>query len=184
MRTDVIATLGPSGTCSEIIARRNLSKLKTATDVRLFATYEQAFEAVENDDAAAALVAAAYPRLNELVMKLSRSVVITSSFVDDTPALVICSKRFSLLELKAPGRTIACVSAPKPLLQALLPNCDIVPATSNADAARYVEDGRTDGALTTEPAALSLGLGVLHSFGEVPMAWVIFEKRQDDQQKR
>jgi hypothetical protein len=177
MNFDVVATLGPSGSCSDIVATRNLYRFSGAKIIKLFPSYELAFDAVQEDTAAAALVAAAYPSLNVLVMKLSRSVVITSSFVDDTPPLVIASMRATTSELMERGGTIACVDAPSPLVRALFPKCQVVVAASNSDAALFAADRRTVAALTTEPAAAKLKLAVLHSFGSVPMAWVVFSKR-------
>lgn len=177
MNDGVVATLGPSGSCSEIVAARNLHRFAGAKTIILFSSYELAFDAVETDRAVAAIVAAAYPRLNVLVMHLSRSVVITSSFVDDTPPLVIASNRVTQPELMLQRRTIACVDAPAPLVRALLPNCQLIPAASNSDAALLAASGRTDAALTTGPAATKSQLSILHSFGSVPMAWVVFSKK-------
>jgi hypothetical protein len=182
MNSEVIATLGPRYSCSDIVAKRNLRRFTGVRTVRLFPTYELAFEAVENDHAGAAMVAAAYPRLNELVMKLSRSVVIIESFVDDTPALVIAARDVEARELTGEGKTIACVGAPAPLVSSLFPKCHVVPASSNSDAALFAADGRVDAALTTEPAAIQSNLRVLHSFGSIPMAWVIFKKRRNQEQ--
>jgi hypothetical protein len=178
MTIDVVATLGPSGSCSDIVATRNLYRFAGATNIKLYSSYELAFDAVEKDQARVALIAAAYPRLNVLVMHLSRSVVITSSFVDDTPPLVIVGRRVNAADLTEHGGTIACVEAPAPLVNALFPKCQIVAASSNSDAALFAADGRTDAALTTEPAAVKSGLPILHSFGSVPMAWVAFSKCQ------
>ena len=168
-----IATLGPSGTCSDFVLARNLFRFGSSVTIALFSTYELALEAVEQDIAQAALVAAAYPGFNELVFKKPHLTVISDSFVEETPPLIVAS----LTLLKQTPRTIACFRAVTPLAKDLYPDATLVPALSNSDAARIAYNGETDAALTTAPAATSHGLMELHSFGSVPMAWVVFNKR-------
>lgn len=170
----VVATLGPSGTCSEIIAWSNLSRFAPDAVVRLFPTYERAIEAVAADEADAAMVAAAYPRLNEFVMTTPRRVVITDAFVCGTPALVLAASR-DWQDQGINGRTIICVTATIPFARERCPASPLREANSNADAAEMAVSHPSEIALTTETAASRLGLTVLHSFGAVSMAWVVFK---------
>jgi hypothetical protein len=170
----VVATLGPSGTCSESIACSNLSRFAPDAVVRLFPTYEQAIEAVAADEADAAVVAAAYPRLNEFVMTTPRRVVITDAFVSGTPALVLAAFRDTGGQ-DINGKTIICATATVPLAREHCPDSPLREANSNADAAEIAVSNTSEIALTTETAASRLGLTVLHSFGTLSMAWVVFK---------
>ena len=177
MVSNIIVTLGPEGTCSDIVLHDNLHRFATQCAVQLLPTYEAALTAVEQDRALAALVAAAYPRFNELVMRLSRSVVITDAFVHKTPPLVIASKEWSVAPDVDPPVSVACMIALTPLLRAWRPGYNIVTASSNTNAADMVVDGITVAAVTNEPAALARGLRVIHSFGDLPMAWIVLSKK-------
>ena len=176
MALERIATLGPSGTCSESVVQRNLCRFGSSAEVVLFPSYEDAIDAVATARAYAAVVAAAYPKLNELVMKIAREVVITDSFVDKTPALVIAAMNDKAFTREQCFKA-ACVSAPSPLLRELYPFCEIVSASSNSDAARLVVHGLAEAALTTETASTIYNLRVVHNFGDLPMAWVVFQKQ-------
>jgi len=170
----ILATLGPGGTCSEIVLGRHLSRFAPSASMRLYDSYEQAIEAVVAGDAAAAVIAAAYPRLNEFVMEVPRRVVIVDCFVAETPALVLAGPAaMQVPELS--GRGVACATATVPLARTKCPNSPVYPALSNAHAAQAVLAGIADAAITTEPAACAAGLEIFHSFGPLPMAWVVLQ---------
>jgi prephenate dehydratase len=154
------------------VLRQYLSRFPAPAHVRLFPSYEEASRQVESGEADFVLVAAAFPDLNRLIFGTPRRLRIVDAFVADTPELVVATRGSS----STVPATIACAAAPLPSVRDMFPQAAILPAESNAHAARIVASGGADAALTTAPAAALLELQPLMSFGTVPMAWVILAR--------
>ncbi|MDE0241464.1 MAG: hypothetical protein OXQ84_14960 [bacterium] len=169
MAGDIVATLGPQGTCSEIVLHESLHRFRKPVGYRLFGTYELAAAAVRRREAAFLFVAAAFPGLNLLIFDSKMPLRIVDCFLADTPSLVVATQA----RAPSPPQTIAAVDAPVPMVRAAFPDTAVVPARSNAHAAVLVASGKADAGLTTAPAAATHELSIVRSFGSVPMAWVL-----------
>lgn len=165
----IVATLGPHGTCSEIVLLDNLWRFPQPATIKLLASYEKAAKEVCDGSAECIFVAAAYPSLNVLIFDPTRNLRIVDCFLADTPALVIAARE----PMASTPQTIAVVDAPVPIVQAAFPGATIIPAKSNADAAHQAKLGAAEAGFTTSQAAEKSGLTVIRSFGSVPMAWVV-----------
>lgn len=169
----IVATLGPAGTCSEAVLRDNIHRFGEGAIIELYTTYESVITSVSKGISKYGLVAAAYPKLHNLIFESLGKVTISDCFLFNTSELVFATGTAS--ELKQ----IACVEAIIPLLTMLaLKNVVVVPANSNADAARMVAGNLADACITTSQAAESWGFFKAHSFGKVPMGWMIFKNAQ------
>ena len=169
-----VATLGPAGTCSDVVVHGQLLRFAPSQSVMLCASYEEAVSAVETGTACAAVIAAAYPRLNNLIFKSPRTVSIVDCFVCATPRIVAACRKAK--DRAEPFESIACFAAVVPLAQAKYTHSGLVPAASNSAAAAMVAKGETDAAITTELASASYGLEEVYSFGSVSMAWIVLRK--------
>ena len=78
------ATLGPIGTSSEFVTKILCSKLKcNTTNIKLFNTYEEAFEAVKSGFTDVIIVANAYKGINNFYM--DNDIKLIATFIEDTP---------------------------------------------------------------------------------------------------
>ncbi|MFJ2796533.1 MULTISPECIES: prephenate dehydratase domain-containing protein [unclassified Streptomyces] len=173
----IIATLGPSGTSSEVAAEVVWNSLdhdtKSARNIKLHRTYEDAAAVLLNSDVGYLVVANAYSGINEFYM--DTRLTLAGTFVMDTPHYGI---------VRIPGRPvpdspeIATHPAPRALVDQLLPTRftepSIVQVTSTSAAAQAVLDGVTDLALTTAPSAELHGLEFISRKRVIRMLWSVF----------
>lgn len=172
-----VATLGPEFTCSQIILSRNLHRFPPGARTMLCTTYEEAKQSVIEGKAKYALVAAAYARLNELTFGDPRGIEMCNCWLENTPELVMAARPGEA----SPVKLVGCMIATVPLARGLYPDVPQHLGHSNSDVARLVAEGVVDAGVTTGPAAESRGLQILHGFGEVPMTWVVFQSRAEQQ---
>jgi hypothetical protein len=176
-----VATLGPENSCSQIILARNLHRFPPGAHVMLCSTYEEAKQSVIEKKAEYALVAAAYARLNELTFGDPRKIEMSNCWLEDTPELVMAARPGDPGETPSPVRLVGCMIATVPLARNLYPDTPQHLGNSNSDVARLIAEGVVDVGVTTGPAAESRGLQILHGYGAVPMTWVVFRPRADQQ---
>ncbi|MEV6731329.1 MULTISPECIES: hypothetical protein [unclassified Streptomyces] len=177
-----IATLGPAGTSSEVAADVVWQSLDgdfpSTPGIELHRTYEDAAEALLNHDVNYLVVANAYSGISEFYM--DTRLALAGVFVMDTPNYGI---------VRLPGRSIparpvvATHPAPRPLVDELLPSSftdrEILQVTSTSAAAQAVQDGITDLALTTVPAAEAHGLEFISRQRVIRMLWSVFMSSND-----
>lgn len=179
---DVIATLGPAGTSSEMAGRDLARMLGTGSDnaVILCSSYEQARATVLEGRANRLLVANAYHGISEFYMDLC--LTLERAFVFDTPLYGLASRRRSPLPLQC---TIATHPAPHALIKQLIPPgygiSSVDQVLSTSAAAAQVANGGADLALTTEPAARRYGLRFISPTRPIRMLWSVFVPTHDDE---
>jgi prephenate dehydratase len=182
-KLEAVASLGPAGTSSEQAANVLWSILSDASfeeaRVSLHDTYELAADTVRSGRASHFVVANAYRNINEFYM--DTRLVLSGVFVMDTP-LYGLAKPAGVAELPRAPR-IASHPSPVPLIVQLMPAGhtvgDVVVAPSTSAAARAVNAGHTDLALTTEPAARMHGLTFISRLRPIRMVWSVFTASPD-----
>lgn len=170
--SSIVATLGPSGTCSEYVFSLNQSRFGANPKLVLHKSYIDVVGSVLDGKCEYGLVAAAYPDLHQLIFSNYHTLCIVDCFVAETPALVVARNKCT----KHKTIKISCFSAVEPLAQGLYPEAILINALSNADAADLVVYGAADHAITTLPAATSRNLEITYSFGCIAIPWVVFKK--------
>jgi hypothetical protein len=179
--TDVIATLGPAGTSSEMAGNDLAAKLGLdGNALALCSSYEEARALVVLGRASRLLVANAYHGISEFYM--DPSLTLERAFVFDTPLYGLASRRQSPLPLKC---TIVTHPAPCALIDQLIPPGYGISAvdrvSSTSAAAAQVADGGADLALTTEPATRRYGLQFISPTRPIRMLWSVFVSTRENE---
>ena len=175
------ATLGPIGTSSEFVTKILCSKLKcNTTNIKLFNTYEEAFETVKSGFTDVIIVANAYKGINNFYM--DNNIKLIATFIEDTPPYGIASRHdFDLSSIKNNDIiNIASHHAPLKKLESYkngifkdkkfnIKFCD-----STSSAAQYVKNGKIDFCLTNEYAGKIYNLKFVSNLTNISMVWSIF----------
>lgn len=157
-------TLGPSGTNCERAAKEWFARREMIGNVVLHSTLESTIDVMPFDGSAALLGCVVYPDLHTLVFGNLERMVLADVFITPTFNMVLAARD---------PRALATVSS-HPAPQHLVPGSATTALTSsNSQAALDCAAGRTDGCITTLPAAQRNGLTVVHDFGPVPMGFTI-----------
>ncbi|MCX5415805.1 hypothetical protein [Streptomyces sp. NBC_00059] len=178
-----VATLGPSGTSSEVAAGFLIDRvLGTGEDARaerkestvaLRESYEDAHGLVRCGEADLLIVANAYAHISRFYM--DPRLHLAGAFVLDTPLYGLAARAD---RPPAGGVTVATHPAPEPLIKELMPaGCrldQVVTAGSTSLAAAMADRGEVDLALTTELAAEVSGLGFISRSRAIRMLWSVF----------
>jgi prephenate dehydratase len=176
-REFVIATLGPTGTSSEVAARRAAELVEAGWNkqvaVRLYSQFENAADAVRAAEADAVVVANAYDRINHMYMDPDLELV--AAFVHPTPDYGLAARPASPLPLST---RITTHPAPLRLISQLLPVAftvgETVVVSSTSIAARMVAEGLADLALTNETSRREYGLTFVSPTRPIRMLWSVF----------
>ena len=170
-----VATLGPSGTSSELAAQNLLGKF--ASDTELFSTFEAAANWVVTQNCNdCLLVPNAYADIN--VFYISQTLRPFGCFFFDTPPYVLASQAPNILNKE--NLLVGSHPAPSHLIQAQLPSHEVtvVPTLSTSDAAKKAAQSKVDLCLTTLPASQLHNLHVIkHATRTIEMLWTVFVKR-------
>ena len=172
-----VATLGPSGTSSEIAASYVCAlsgeRLVVDGEVMLCPSFEEASEAVLGGRATAVVVANAYTKVNDLYM--NPDFFLAGAFIMPTPDYGVVAPPDIPVPLKV---RVATHSAPAALVDELIPPSFMVdetlPVSSTSEAARMVAQGEVDLALTNETSAREHCLRFVSRTRPIRMLWSVF----------
>ena len=172
-----VATLGPSGTSSEIAASYvcefSGEKFGSDGEVMLCPSFEDASEAVLRGHATAVIVANAYSEVNELYM--NPALFLAGAFILPTPDYGMVASPDVPVPLKV---RVATHPAPAALVNELVPPSfmidETLPASSTSEAARMVAQGEVDLALTNETSAREHRLRFVSPKRPIRMLWSVF----------
>lgn len=172
-----VATLGPSGTSSQLAAERLVKRLTAEglprSAAELFPSYEDAAAAVISGAADLMVVANAYAGISDFYM--NTGLHLAGAFHNQTPLYGIAVLPGA--ELPSIIR-IASHPAPVPLIVQLLPDHLVVEETvltkSTSAAALAVRSGTVHAALTTQPSAELYGLTFISRVRPIEMLWSVF----------
>lgn len=168
----VIGTLGPEGTNSEKAAAEHLQRAGGG-DLLLFDTFEEVAERLLDGTLDMAVVCTAYLKFSALYFERVPRLRMVEAFVADLHPMVIAVKPGSAHV----GRpTFAVQPAILPLVRRHLADGQVIPAASNASAARDVAGGKADTCLTTEVAARACGLDVVCRMPPLRIPFVVLER--------
>ncbi|MFC0105626.1 hypothetical protein [Kibdelosporangium aridum] len=176
----VVATLGPSGTSSELAAQYLCTLLgdERPDAVVLHDSYEQAHADVVAGRAVRMVVANAYHRVNTFYM--DQRLALESAFVLDTPEYGLAADPSRPVPLHP---KVVTHPAPRDLIRQLTPPGyqagAIVEVGSTSAAAVQVTAGSADLALTTAPAARLHGLRFVSTTRPIRMLWSVFVRAAD-----
>ena len=180
----VIATLGPSGTSSEVAAAELGSRLRKALHahprVHLHPSFEAAAEAVCARCADILLVANAYPRVADFYADASLRLV--GAFILSTPPYGIAAAPNAPIPFVV---RVATHPGPAPLVRQLLSpaffarEIELVPSTSVA--ASHVVTGQAHLALTNEISVRTAGLEFISSTRVIVMLWSLFARVDEEE---
>ncbi len=178
-----IATLGPSGTCSEEAAFDLLRERGLVGNVRLCDSFEDAVGLVLSGEVEHALVAAAYTRLNQLIFENVGKLHIVA-LLRNQPTFVLAEGVGAPHPVPAEGPRVAAHRSPSPLLRRVQFPHRHVETTSNAVSARMAATGEAEFCISNlygvnklnAAAGTGKGLRVLETFGTIDMVWLLFER--------
>ena len=165
-----ISTLGPIGTNSHVASIHYMERLGETGEVDLYDKPEICIERLKVGASDCSVLCSVYPALNEIVFRNLESIRITDSFTYNTYPMVVAAR---------PGTKRFASSCSHPAPVHLLRGFNLEPTLvdSNSTAARLCSQGRYDLCVTTSDAAERCNLEIVRNFDEVPMAWVVFERR-------
>lgn len=172
-----IATLGPEGTSSEAAVKYFVSSFEDKKDsmYSLYATYEQAFEALLQGKSNLLVVANAYERIDKFYMAPDAQFVL--SFIFTTPPYGVAKLPIHELPRKWKVR-IATHHAPSSLIPWFLAGqgleYDIALVTSTSEAALCVQRGDADLCVTNALSAERCGLIFISPTRSISMLWSVF----------
>ncbi|WP_139738302.1 prephenate dehydratase domain-containing protein [Actinomyces wuliandei] len=174
-----VSTLGPSGTSSEQAAKHFLEHLGADNgQILLHLSYHDAAISVSNGEADYLVVANAFHGINDFYMDPTTDV--HSVFHMLTPMYGLAKRP----NISLPTQ-LEVISHPAPvaLITELMPQgyeCTrIIPANSTASAAKAVNRGDYDVALTTHPAAEQNNLRFFSNQRPIEMVWTVFTQHQE-----
>lgn len=168
----ILATLGPSGTCSEYCAKFLLNKQDIDAEIQLLDTFEATIKELIKGNVNYVLIPSAYVKFAEIVFKNLNKIRIYKSFVYNTPRMVSVEKAGFIGKVKK----IATHPSPSSLIINEFKDAEVIYAKSNSDAARMLNDGKVDACITTEICAEKYKFEVIKDFGVVSMSWNILER--------
>lgn len=172
----VIATLGPVGTSSECAALAMARHISGDAQCLLFATYEEAAEAVISGQADYLVAANAYQNINHFY--ISDQLVVAGVFPWPTPPYGVAVPPGSNLVKKK--ITLASHPAPSHLIKRWfdpLQQPKLLHVDSTSAAAHFVVAGTTDACITTDRARQKNGLVFITGTLRIRMIWSIFVRR-------
>ncbi|WP_054740302.1 prephenate dehydratase domain-containing protein [Cellulosilyticum ruminicola] len=168
----IIGTLGPMGTCSEYCANYFMKQNNLEGELILYTTFEEAVEKLKESEVQYVIIPSAYVKFANILFSNLDKVKITSSFIYNTPGLVIAVKGEGESEIKR----VATHPSPSNLVKISFPEAEIIYSTSNSKSAQMLVDGEVDAALTTEICMNNYKLRCIKNFGVVPMSWNVLER--------
>lgn len=182
----VIGTLGPAGTSSESAAAalwHQMNDLPSEPQTTLYDTYEEAAQSLLDREVSHFVVANAYRGVNEFYM--DTRMALAGVFIMDTPLYGLAKSR---RRTRVPAEpSIATHPAPAPLIAQLLPprfsQGKVLIMNSTSAAAMAANGGRTDLALTTEPAVAAYDLEFISRTRPIRMVWSVFVTDEADHAK-
>jgi hypothetical protein len=161
-----VGTLGPAGTNSELACKEYILEKGLEGEVNLYSTPELSIQALINHEIDVCILCVVYPKLNEIVFRNLEAIHLSDIYLLPTYAMVVAG------DVNA---TTYC-SHPAPI--DLIENgkhIEIV--NSNAEAARLCKSGYFGACVTTKKAAEMYGLNIIKDYGEVPMGWAVFTRK-------
>lgn len=185
----VIATLGPSGTSSQLAALRLRDSLSADLGLRddevgvaLHDEFEYAISSVKSATAAAAVIPGAYPRIRAFYMDLDLE--LAGAFILDTPlyGIATASPRNEL----PPSITLTSHRATEHLVQPMLAGAglalhgEVQYRSSTSRAAADAADNLVDAALTNSTSAALHGLRFITPTMPIRMVWSVFCARNSN----
>lgn len=175
----VVATLGPAGTCSENASMHYIQLKKGTGQVKLYASFEDAVEAVINKEADYMVVPSAYRKLADIIFQKRLCVEIVDVFQMETPGLVIADKGKGV-----PIRIIASHSSPLGLAKEYFGSeVEYVISKSNGDSAKLLLDGKVDACITTVKCVNLYNLNVVFDFGPISMGWNVMKRKKINKER-
>lgn len=171
-----IATLGPKGTCSERAAIHYANKNSIKYKTVLCDTFETAIKKLMFQIVDIAIIPSAYRELAEIVFENMSDIELSDVFLYSTPGLVIATGYKDVSTKKI--ETMATHSSPSILARKCFPNAKLIYCSSNSVAALKVVNGEVDACVTTKICVEMNNLHIVNDFGEVPMGWNVFKKKQ------
>ncbi|WP_144943458.1 prephenate dehydratase domain-containing protein [Kocuria salsicia] len=174
-----ISTLGPSGTSSERAAKHFLEHLDADNgQILLHPSYHDAARSLSDGEADYLVVANAFHGINDYYMDPIMNV--HSVFHMLTPLYGLARRPNDHLPAQL---EVISHPAPVPLITEFMPRghecARVIPANSTAAAAKAVEEGDYDVALTTQPAAEQHNLVFFSNQRPIEMVWTVFTHHQE-----
>lgn len=177
--------LGPAGTNIERASKEWLKRVGVdhKTSLILCETPEQSLQrcrAHDNDESAVSLfwTCAVFFDEYKMFFQNADAALFASSITLPLDNMMLCHR-----EGDSPARweksRIASHPSPRPLLQSIESVCTVVPATSNAAAAKMCRDGAAEMCVTTEAGARFNGLVAVHEFGSPDMVFFMGMRNRD-----
>lgn len=180
-----IGTLGPSGTSSEFAAKQFASNYLATqgflSELSLFNTFEESVVELENGLLDYIIVPHAYGKINDFYMKPNIDLI--QLFRCDTPMYGLAIRKGFLYDDELLDSAVI-VSHPAPvnLVKYFLnksSNIELVNSTSVA--AKLVNEGVYDLAITNFAAKEKYNLDFVYQFKNIPMSWSVFGRSQLDE---
>jgi len=177
-----IATLGPSGTSSEVAANYLLQSYRFQNaEISLFPTYETAFDSVRKGEAHLLLVANAYERIDNIYMSSASRLLLF--FALDTYPYGL-AKRPDYVPPQDRKLTIATHHAPSSLIPFFLEGHDfefeVAIVHSTSEAALKAQHLETDFCITNKLAAEKYGLSFISRMYVIHMLWSVFGRNTEN----
>ena len=170
---NIIATLGPQGTCSSQAARYFIDNFLEYGEVNLYATFEEGIELLKKKEVDYVVIPSAYRRIADIIFDDLEFIEIQNVFKFPTPRLVLASKNKNT-EIKR----LATHSSPYSLLKTDFSDTKFVEAKSNSDAAEIVLNNQADACITTIICAENNRFYVIRDFGVIQMGWNVFIRKK------
>ena len=177
-----IGVLGPTGTSSEHAASfiaKQLHEQGIDHELSLFDTFGLLKNALQSGDVDLAVVPHAYSNINEFYMESDFELGMI--FMYPTPVYGLAKRKG--VNINTNDCKISTHPAPLLLLKKLTPehvrNVEVILADSTSVAARQVQEGEVDYAITNEQALINHDLEFVTVHGEIPMSWSLFCKKPE-----
>ena len=171
----IIATIGPSGTCSENASKYYIQLQNKEGEIKLFSTFEDAVEAVINKEADYLIIPSAYRKIADIIFQNRYVIEIDDVFRMETPGLVIAYKE-NMMSIK----TVATHSTPLILAKEYFGlDVEFIISNSNGESARLLLDGTVDACVTTIKCVNMFNFNVLYDFGSISMGWNVFKRKNE-----
>jgi bacilysin biosynthesis protein BacA len=177
----VVGTMGPSGTSSSLACEYFIRKVPAVLDSALYDNFDLLFQALLDGDCGLALVPNAYERITEYYW--DKRLQLVCFFLRDTPSYgLACRPGEAILE-SGPLR-VACCLPVRQLFDELAPadwrsrEIEWTMRPSTTSAARAVQDGEADVAVSNQPSVDAANLVFVIEKPGVPMLWSVFCKRR------
>lgn len=169
MIKNIIATLGPEGTCSEMAANYYGKKTFDNFSIELYNTFESAVDSLKDGKSTAVIIPSAYKKLSKIIFREKEFIALKDVFIFDTPEIV-----FAMDYGNNEINSIASQSSPLYLIKDKFDENIFVESNSNSRSALMVKEGLADACLTTKICADKYSMKIINNFGHIHMGWNVF----------